>query len=76
MPARDRADRLVRRRADLADSSVLVACRAGKLDGRPDLRAGLRGRPGAAGAQYWHCPAGFDISCVEPVAANRTGAAA
>ena len=45
------------------DSSLLVACRPGKLDGRPDLsrRACSSGQL-AAGAQYWHCTAGFDIS--------------
>ena len=47
-----------------ADSSLLVACHPGKLDGRPDLsrRACSSGQLTASGAQYWHCTAGFDIS--------------
>jgi len=46
-----------------ADSSLLVACRPGKLDGAPDLsrRACTSGQL-IAGARYWHCTAGFDIS--------------
>ena len=46
-----------------ADSSLLVGCRAGKLDGQPGpLAPGLFERDAKAGEQYWHCTAGFDIS--------------
>jgi hypothetical protein len=46
-----------------ADSSLLVACHAGKLDGRPDLsRRACTSSQTTATAQYWHCTAGFDIS--------------
>jgi hypothetical protein len=47
-----------------SDSSTLVACRPGKLDGRPDLsRRGCTTIYQTTPAlQYWHCAAGFDIS--------------
>jgi hypothetical protein len=46
-----------------SDSSTLVACRAGKLDGRPDLsRRACTSAQVTAAAQYWHCTAGFDIN--------------
>jgi hypothetical protein len=45
------------------DSSELAACRAGKLEGRPDLsHRGCRSVGIAAPYEYWRCPAGFDIS--------------
>ena len=45
------------------DSSLLVGCRAGKLDGQPDLsRRACSSGMAEAGEQYWHCTAGFDIS--------------
>ena len=46
-----------------SDSSLLVACHAGKLDGRPDLShrgcqaVGTSAKPG-----YWSCPASFRLS--------------
>jgi len=45
------------------DGSELEACRAGKLEGRPDLSArgctsfGIRGT-----LEYWHCPADLTAS--------------
>lgn len=47
----------------LQDSSELVSCSSGKLEGRPNLShrgcqsVGLSGKN-----EVWHCPAGFDIS--------------
>jgi hypothetical protein len=47
----------------LQDSSELVTCSTGKLEGRPDLShrgcqsIGLSGKK-----EVWRCPAGFDIS--------------
>jgi hypothetical protein len=46
-----------------ADTSELVGCRPGKLEGRPDLShrgcktVGLVGK-----IEYWRCPTGFDVS--------------
>ena len=46
-----------------SDSSLLVACHPGKLDGRPDLsRRACASAQVTATAQYWRCTAGFDIS--------------
>jgi hypothetical protein len=40
------------------DGSQLEACRAGKLEGRPDLRRhGCRDAGVAGTYQYWRCPA-------------------
>jgi hypothetical protein len=45
------------------DSSLLVACRAGRLDGRPDLsRRACASVQVTHALQYWHCTAGFDVS--------------
>ena len=45
------------------DSSELTACRAGKLEGRPDLsHRGCRSVGLTKAYEYWRCPAGFDIS--------------
>jgi hypothetical protein len=45
------------------DSSELAACRAGKLQGPPDLsHRGCRSVGVTATLEYWGCPAGFDIS--------------
>jgi hypothetical protein len=45
------------------DSSELVTCRSGKLEGRPDLsHRGCRSVGVTATYEYWRCPAGFDIS--------------
>lgn len=47
----------------LSDSSELVVCSSGKLEGKPDLShrgcksIGLSGKN-----EVWRCPAGFDIS--------------
>jgi hypothetical protein len=43
--------------------SELVACTAGKLEGRPDLshRGCRRGRI-VGKYEYWGCPIGFDVS--------------
>src|SRR5882724_118819 len=42
------------------DSTELVACRAGKLEGRPDLsHRGCRSVGIKATYEYWRCPAGF-----------------
>jgi hypothetical protein len=45
------------------DLSEVAACKAGKLEGRPDLsHRGCR-RAGVTGAlEYWRCPVGFDVS--------------
>jgi len=49
----------------LEDSSEITACRAGKLEGAPDLShrgcTSVQTRPAV---EYWRCPAGFDISDV------------
>jgi hypothetical protein len=46
-----------------SNSSELTACRAGKLEGRPDLsHRGCRSVGVNATYEYWGCPAGFDIS--------------
>jgi len=46
-----------------ADSSFLVACRAGKLDGLPDLsRRACTSAQVTPGLQYWHCAAGTDVA--------------
>ena len=46
-----------------SDGSTLVGCRAGKLDGRPDLsRRACTSYMTTPALQYWHCTAGFDIS--------------
>jgi hypothetical protein len=46
-----------------SDSSTLVECHSGKLDGLPDLsrRACTSGQI-TRKAEYWRCTAGFDIS--------------
>jgi hypothetical protein len=45
------------------DSTELAACRAGKLEGRPDLsRRGCRSVSIVGRDEYWRCAAGFDIS--------------
>lgn len=45
------------------DSSELVACSSGKLEGRPDLsHRGCRAVGYVGQRQAWRCPAGFDIS--------------
>jgi hypothetical protein len=42
------------------DSSTLVACRAGKLDGLPDLsRRACTIYQTTPTLQYWHCAAGY-----------------
>jgi hypothetical protein len=47
----------------LQDSSELVSCAAGKLEGRPDLsHRGCRSIGLSGKNEAWHCPAGFDIS--------------
>ena len=41
----------------------LVACKAGKLEGRSDLsHRGCKHVGVAPPLEYWNCPAGFDIS--------------
>jgi hypothetical protein len=46
-----------------SNSSELAACRAGKLEGRPNLsHRGCRSVGVTATYEYWGCPAGFDIS--------------
>lgn len=50
----------------LSDSSELTACRAGKLEGAPDLsHRGCRSVQARPAVEYWRCPAGFDISDVQ-----------
>ena len=45
------------------DLNELVACTAGRLEGRSDLSHRGCKRAGLAKAyEYWRCPAGFDIS--------------
>ena len=45
------------------DSSLLVACRPGKLDGRPDLsRRACASIQVTPALQFWHCTAGFDVA--------------
>jgi hypothetical protein len=45
------------------DSSELTVCKAGKLEGRPDLSHRGCQSVGIVGAnEDWRCPAGFDIS--------------
>jgi hypothetical protein len=47
----------------LSDSSELVTCSAGKLEGRPDLSHRGCNTIGVSGKKdVWRCPAGFDIS--------------
>jgi hypothetical protein len=47
----------------LPDSSELTLCRAGKLEGRPDLSHRGCSSVGYVGQQQeWHCPVGFDLS--------------
>ena len=47
----------------LQDSSELVACSSGKLEGRPDLsHRGCRSIGHSGKKEVWRCPAGFDIS--------------
>jgi hypothetical protein len=44
------------------DSSELTLCRAGKLEGEPDLsHRGCVVVSLGQGSKYWHCPAGFDL---------------
>jgi hypothetical protein len=46
-----------------SNSSELAACRAGKLEGPPNLsQRGCRSVGLSAKVEYWGCPAGFDIS--------------
>ena len=45
------------------NSSELTACRAGKLEGRPDLsHRGCHSVGVTTTYEYWGCPAGLDIS--------------
>jgi hypothetical protein len=45
------------------DSSELASCRAGKLEGRPDLsHRGCRSTGIVGKNEFWRCPSGFDIS--------------
>ncbi len=47
----------------LSDSSELVTCSAGKLEGKPDLSHRGCNAIGVSGTKdVWRCPAGFDIS--------------
>ena len=47
----------------LTDSSELVTCSAGKLEGKPDLSHRGCQNIGVSGKKdVWRCPAGFDIS--------------
>lgn len=47
----------------LPGTSELVACKAGKLEGRPDLSHRGCSAVSLTGAQqYWRCPIGFDLS--------------
>jgi hypothetical protein len=47
----------------LQDSSELVTCSAGKLEGKPDLsHRGCQGIGLSGKKEVWRCPAGFDIS--------------
>ena len=47
----------------LSDSSELVTCFAGKLEGKPDLsHRGCRSIGLSGKNEVWRCPAGFDIS--------------
>ena len=47
----------------LSDSSELVTCSAGKLEGKPDLSHRGCNSIGVSGKkEVWRCPAGFDIS--------------
>jgi hypothetical protein len=47
----------------LSDSSELVTCSAGRLEGKPDLSHRGCNAVGVSGTkQVWRCPAGFDIS--------------
>jgi len=47
----------------LSDSSELVTCSAGKLEGKPDLSHRGCNTVGVSGKKdVWRCPAGFDIS--------------
>lgn len=46
-----------------SDSSELASCRAGKLEGRPDLsHRGCRSVGLVGTNEEWRCPAGFDVS--------------
>jgi hypothetical protein len=46
-----------------SDSSELAACRAGKLEGRPDLSSrGCQSVGLNATYQYWRCPAALAVS--------------
>ena len=46
-----------------SDSSLLVACRPGKLDGRPDLSHRACASTQVTHAlQFWHCTADFDVA--------------
>ena len=45
------------------DLSEIAACKAGKLEGRPDLSHRGCKRVGRSGTtDYWRCPVGFDVS--------------
>jgi hypothetical protein len=45
--------------------AVLEACRAGRLEGRPDLTKRSCTRAGVSGKlEYWRCPAGVQASDV------------
>jgi hypothetical protein len=46
-----------------ADTSELVGCRPGKLEGRPDLsHRGCSAIETAGKVEYWRCPSGFNVS--------------
>jgi hypothetical protein len=45
-----------------ADGSAWAACRAGRLEGAPDLSGKSCSAGGKRGSlQYWRCPASFDV---------------
>jgi hypothetical protein len=45
------------------DSSLLVVCRPGKLDGRPDLsHRACASMQVTRAQQFWHCAADFDVA--------------
>jgi hypothetical protein len=47
------------------DGTQWEACRAGRLEGRPDLSARGCSAGGVAGRlEYWHCPAGIAASAI------------
>jgi hypothetical protein len=45
------------------DSSAMVSCRGGKLEGRPNLsRRGCTSAEITRRVEYWRCLAGYDLS--------------